>query len=104
MQKIDPDHLDIRVDTNGGRLYFNVKSEKDAELLYNIHEGDNKQTVIEFTRTYVPESLRNTGLGTRLVEKGIEFAKSNNYKIEPTCEFVAHYLENHPELKNMVAS
>lgn len=100
MQKIDPDNLDIRVDTKGGRLYFTVKDNKDAELLYDIHENGD-ETVIEFTRTFVPEPLRNTGLGTKLVERGIELAKSNNFKIEPTCEFVAHYLKRHPELEGM---
>ncbi len=100
MKKINPDHLDIRVDTKRGKIYFTIAGDKDAQLRYTLHE-DGKNHIVEFTQTYVPEPLRHMGIGTKLVEKGMEFAQANHYLVDPVCPFVEAYLDNHPEFKPM---
>ena len=56
-QKINADDLDIRQDTSAGRFYVAVKDHEDAHLDYELHSS-GQPNVVEFTETYVPESLR----------------------------------------------
>ena len=48
---------------------------------------------IRFTSTYVPHEFKGQGIGKTLVEAGIEYADSQNLKIESSCSFVTRYLE-----------
>ncbi len=100
MKKISPSSLDIRIDTKRERLYFPVKDSKDVELNYKIH-SKGKTNVIEFTETYIPKTLRSIGIATKLAERGIQMAKANNYKVNPTCPFVKTYMNRRPALKDM---
>jgi predicted GNAT family acetyltransferase len=53
--------------------------------------------------TEVPPALEGKGVGTALVQKTLQFAKDNNYKIVPICNFVQSYIEEHKEWKDIVA-
>jgi len=53
--------------------------------------------------TEVPPALEGKGVGTALVQKTLQFAKDNNYKIVPLCPFVQAYLKRHPEWNVLVA-
>lgn len=103
MHKINPDYLDIHVDTKNSRIYFPVVENKDAELLYKLHT-ESKPTVIEFVSTFVPETLRNQGIGTRLAEKGMRLADANKYEVKPSCPFIESYLDKHPEFQGMLTA
>ncbi|WP_299754644.1 GNAT family N-acetyltransferase [uncultured Pontibacter sp.] len=70
----------------------------DAELTYSYTET----TILDFEHTFVPDSHRGKGLAGKLVKEGLEFAKSNNYKIIPSCPVVEAYIERYPEYKEMV--
>jgi len=100
MKKIDPDRLDIRIDTRHGRLYSPVRENRDAQLHFMLHDN-GKFYVIEFTHTYVPEPLRNLGIATKLAEKGMQLARANNYQVDLSCPFVKAFMEKHPEFKSM---
>lgn len=48
---------------------------------------DTEKNIIKIEHTYVYEQLRGTGAGKQLVKKVVEFAMSNNKKVEPICSF-----------------
>ena len=79
------------------RFYVSF-GEEDAELTYFYTE----EQIIDFEHTYVPDSQRGKGLAGKLVKEGLEFARSNNYKIIPSCPVVEAYIERYPEYKDMV--
>ena len=53
--------------------------------------------------TQVPPELKGTGAAGAIVQKALQYAKDNNYKIVPICPFVRSYLEKHKEWSDMVA-
>ncbi|MBV7315906.1 GNAT family N-acetyltransferase [Shewanella sp. NIFS-20-20] len=59
-----------------------------ALLEYTI-AGDT----INFTHTYVPESLRGQGIAEQLVRAGLAWAKAENYQIEARCWYVQKFLK-----------
>jgi predicted GNAT family acetyltransferase len=59
-----------------------------AELSYTIPSDD----AINMMSTYVPQEHRGYGIGERLVETALAYAKENNYRVIPSCSFVARYV------------
>ena len=51
----------------------------------------NSET-LEYYRTYVPEECRRQGLAQLLAKEALEFAKSTNKKVKPTCWFVDKFM------------
>jgi|TARA_R110002012_G_scaffold280959_5_gene469914 uncharacterized protein len=53
--------------------------------------------------TVVPPALRGQGIAGRLVEALIEDARSEGFKIIPTCSYVAAQFDRHPEWADLRA-
>ena len=53
--------------------------------------------------TEVPPALEGKGVARAIVQKALQYAKDNNYKIVPICPFVQSYLKRHKEWNDMVA-
>ena len=51
----------------------------------------------------VPPALRGQGIAARLVEALIEDARSEGFKIIPTCSYVAAQFDRHPEWADLRA-
>lgn len=59
--------------------------------------------VLELYSTYVPPADRGRGIGARLVQAAIEYARSEGLRVIPTCWYVAQWLRHHPEHADLVA-
>ena len=66
-------------------------SDADISLKFPI-EG-----LIIIDHTEVPETLSGLGLGVRLVESGVQFARDSGRKIVPLCPYAAHQFRKHAE-------
>jgi predicted GNAT family acetyltransferase len=51
----------------------------------------------------VPEALRGTGAGLRLVERLVADARAEGFKIMPLCPFVNAQRARHPEWADVFA-
>lgn len=95
-QHIQPEALDIQLDTSEQRFYFSVKATKDAQLEYNLHT-DKKRNVMELTRIHVPEILNDTDLKDVMTMEAIKHADKNGYLIKATDPYVKSWMNRHPE-------
>lgn len=57
---------------------------------------------IIFPHTVVPETFAGQGVGKRLVEAGLAYAKAQNLLVRPHCSFFKAYIAKRPELHAMV--
>jgi predicted GNAT family acetyltransferase len=57
-----------------------------------------------FTHTEVPEALQGQGVGSSLVKAALEHARTQNYKVGPLCQYVAEYIQRHPEYADLVSA
>ncbi|NOH29134.1 GNAT family N-acetyltransferase [Vibrio mediterranei] len=48
---------------------------------------------VNFTHTFVPESLRGKGAAKQLVDHGLAWAREQGYQIEADCWYVARFLK-----------
>jgi uncharacterized protein len=81
------------------RGMFYMESEKGviSELTYT-HEN-NGILVIDHTQTK-PE-LEGRGLAAQLVKRIVEFARENNFKIDPLCPYAEIQFDQNKEYKDV---
>lgn len=88
---------DANVTHNTARKQFEIHIDAHiAELSYYINGN-----VITFTHTGVPSALEGTGIGSKLVKAGLQYARDNNLNVESMCWFVSGYIERHPEVQDL---
>ena len=83
--------MDVRDDREANRFEL----EQDGAVAFAAYrrEGDT----IVFTHTIVPDALRGGGVGSRLIAGALAQVRAEGLKVVPQCEFVAAYLERHPD-------
>jgi len=64
----------------------------------------NKQGVLFFTHTEVPNELEGQGVASKLLEEAFKDAEERDLKIAPICPFVKAYLQRHSEWKRLIAA
>ncbi|MGD6965254.1 GNAT family N-acetyltransferase [Rossellomorea vietnamensis] len=69
----------------------------EAELVYS---SDEKEIVIE--HTLVSEQLRGQGIGEKLVDKAVQYARENNLKLDSQCPFAKQILENDDKYEDIL--
>lgn len=84
-----PDEKRFTADVGGG----------EAVLGYD----DSRQGVIDLQHTVVPDEAQGQGVGGRLVEAAVRHARAKGLRIVPTCPFVQHWMQEHPEHAELVA-
>jgi predicted GNAT family acetyltransferase len=78
---------------------FYIETEKgEAYLAYEEKEG-----VLDYYSTYVPDAMRGQGIAGRIVEEGLRYARENGYQVRPSCPYVAVYLKRHEEHQDLKA-
>jgi predicted GNAT family acetyltransferase len=71
----------------------------EAELTYSILSPSH----IIADHTGVPDAMRGTGAGNRLVERLVADARTEGVKITPLCPFVRAQAARHPEWADVFA-
>ena len=94
--------MEIQKDEHGrkGAFYIDEDGEWVAELTY-YREGDETLVV---DHTEVDEKLAGQGVGKRLVEAVVNFARENGLKIKADCPYTKKVIESTPEYEDILAS
>lgn len=94
--------MSLKIEHNQERnQFFTVVEGHKAYLDYlALDEGK----VLKYYHTFVPPELRGRGIAGALVEFALNYAKDNNYKVNPSCPFVKYYVDDHPEFKELTLS
>lgn len=65
----------------------------EAVLQYRLFKNEsNNNTIIDFTRTFVPPEFRGKGLAEKLVRAGLAWAKEQGYELQASCWYVAKFI------------
>ncbi|MES2332661.1 MAG: GNAT family N-acetyltransferase [Bacteroidota bacterium] len=91
------DEEKLRINTESNRLELKIEG-GTAFIEYKLSGH-----TIFLIHTEVPKELEGKGVGGAIVQKALQYAKDNQYKIVPICPFVQSYLERHKEWNDLVA-
>jgi uncharacterized protein len=58
---------------------------------------------LDLVHTEVPPEFEGQGYGGALVEAALTYARAEGTAIIPTCPFVRHYVDTHPEHAEVVS-
>ena len=95
------DALDIihETATGHGRYVARMQSGEEAEMTYFIAAPG----IRDFNHTYVPDAFRGTGIAAQLMDRAIADARSEGFRIIPTCSYVAAQFRRHPDWADLRA-
>jgi predicted GNAT family acetyltransferase len=88
-----------KFEVNEGMNQFELHVDGKVAFLEYIKEGSK----IHMTHTEAPEELQGTGAAQTLVKKALEYSKENNLTVVPSCSYVAHYVNKHPEWRELLS-
>ena len=79
----------------GDNKFFIGKNEEEnkGEITF-VDSGDDK---IIIDKTFVSEELEGQGIGKKLIDKTVEYARENDLKILATCPYAIEQLEKNEE-------
>lgn len=89
----------MEVKHENGRFFIEKDGKMTAEMSYVPAEGQQ----IEVNHTYVAEELRGQGVGEKLINEAVSYAREQNKKIIPTCSYAKEKLEGESEYKDVLA-
>ena len=58
--------------------------------------------ILDLIHTEVPEALSGKGVASKLVLGALNYIRSNNLKLIPSCSFVKSYMDKHPEWNDLI--
>lgn len=70
-----------------------------AKLDYKISQPGK---TLDYYYTFVPPEFRGQKIGEKVVQFAMDFAKTNHYKIIPSCPFVQRFIDQNPEYSELV--
>lgn len=88
---------DFRINEQQKQFELEVK-DHIAFLEYFI-EGEK----IFLTHTEAPKELRDTGAAAELVKRTLEYCKTNNFIVVPSCSYVAKYIDKNPQWRSILS-
>ena len=89
-----------QVKDNPAASRFEMESGGAVAFVEYERAGDGR---IALLHTEVPEALSGQGVGSKLVRGTLDAARAEGLKVVPRCEFVAAYIERHPEYRDLQA-
>jgi predicted GNAT family acetyltransferase len=78
---------------------FELHSTGGIAFLEYYREGEK----IYLTHTETPVALRGRGIAADLVKRTLQCAKDNGLTVVPSCSYVAHYVNEHPEWSEILS-
>ena len=86
-----------------------VHNEKDSRFELRIGEAlcvlDYRRTPdrLVIYHTEVPPLFERRGLAARMTRAALDFARSQNLRVEPRCPYTAVFMQKHPEYSDLLA-
>ena len=81
-----------------GRFEIRVDERVVGLASYHVDDG-----VMTLPHTEIDPSMGGRGLGTTLVATVLDAARERGLHVLPYCSFVRRYIQQHPELVDLVA-
>jgi len=92
-----PTHDDVRNNLAANRY------ELDTEKGTAFSEYQRRDGAIAFTHTVVPKAIEGHGIASQLIASALADVRAQGLKVIPLCEFVAAYMQRHPEEQDLLA-
>lgn len=90
--------IELSHDGKKGAIVYKADGAKLAEMTF-VFAGDG-QFIIDHTE--VDPSMKGKGIGNRLLDKAVEYARDNELKILPLCPFAASVFRKNKDIHDVL--
>lgn len=97
----EPLKVEIRREDQATRGRYVARMEgvaEEAELTFS----KTSPTLVIADHTFVPDTLRGSGVGAKLAERLVADARAGGWRIIPLCPFVKAQYQRHPEWSDVM--
>ncbi|HET8753846.1 MAG TPA: GNAT family N-acetyltransferase [Salinimicrobium sp.] len=92
---------EIRQKENEGKGMFYI--EHDGRIVAELTYTKQDNGILTLDHTETDPEMKGQGLAGKLVKHSVEFARQNNLKIDPLCEYASAQFERHEEYQEVQA-
>lgn len=78
----------IKHDVDNDKFYIEGDTQNKGQVTYKIKDG-----VMDINGTYVDPDHRGKSYAKELVDAAVEYAKSKNLKLHPTCSYAVKVVD-----------
>jgi len=93
--------MDVQNNQDSGAYEATVDGRVVGMIVYHTPRGDQRVTL---SHTIVDPEFRGQGIATRLVKHVLDDLRARGLTLTNYCTFVADYIADHPEYKDLVDS
>lgn len=93
---------DIKQKETEGKGMFYI--EKDGEIVSELTYTMNDNNVMTLDHSETEPAYTGKGFASGLVKYSVEYARKNDLKIDPLCDYAAHQFEKHKEYQEVQIS
>lgn len=90
----------IKITHNADERRYELRVEGE---LASIAEYTPRERTLVFDHTVTLGDFRGRGLAGKLVETALDDVRKRELKVVPSCWFVAEYITDHPDYRDLVA-
>lgn len=96
--------MKIKRQEHGKRGAFYIEGEDGGEWIAEMTYAREGARKIVIDHTEVDDSLKGKGVGKKLVEVAVTYARKNNLLIAATCPFAKKVLEGNEDYEDVLAA
>ncbi|TDE14392.1 N-acetyltransferase [Jiangella asiatica] len=91
--------MNVRKTSDNGSYEAVIDGQVVGMIVYHTPRGGERVTL---SHTIVEPEYRGRGIATRLAKHALDDLRTQDLKLTNYCPFVAGYIANHPEYKDLV--
>jgi uncharacterized protein len=76
----------------------------ESGVVAGFAEYQKRDGLLVFTHTQVDDAFEGQGVGSALARGALDHARTTGLPVRPLCEFIAEYIDRHPEYQDLVAA
>lgn len=83
---------------NKGKAFITIDNEKKAEMTYS--KAGSKLLIINHTE--VDKELQGQGIGRKMLDQIVDYARTNQFEIMPLCPFAKSIFDRDPSIGDVL--
>lgn len=94
------DNANLTVSDNPDQSRYEVTD--DSGVVSGFAAYQRRDDVVVLTHTEVDDAYEGQGVGSALARGALDDIRASDLRVQPDCQFIAGYIESHPEYADLV--
>lgn len=96
---VEQDIGEFEIEHNESAHRFEARVDGNLALVQYRYSEDGAMVL---AHTEVPRTIEGRGIGSKLAQAALEYARSRDLRVVVTCPFISSYIDKHPEYQSLV--